>query len=129
MEMLTRKSIYERIDRDYQRWYFDMDAKRFKHVKMTVYYSKGGYNYFTSETNRRGYYVSITPVTIHFRDSGFMSEESVLMGGDSGGKLLIEETTRFNAKKMPEMVERGKELIVPFFEQMLAKYETEQSNV
>ena len=32
------------------------------HLKIEVYYNKGGYNAFTGKDEKRGYYVSVSPV-------------------------------------------------------------------
>ena len=34
------------------------------HIDIEGYYSLGGYNYFTYRQERRGYYVSVQPVTV-----------------------------------------------------------------
>ena len=59
-------------------------------LKVEVYYSLGGLNYFTSKSDPRGYYLSITPVKREDHN-GYVSE-SVVLG--SGVKTLIKETKR-----------------------------------
>lgn len=62
------------------------------HLKIEVYYSKGGMNYFTSSNEKRGIYISVTPVT-----KGENSERFV---GFSGTKSLLFEMKRFNQKTL-----------------------------
>lgn len=38
----------------------------YTHLKVEVYYSLGGMNYFTSKIEPRGYYISVTPVERSF---------------------------------------------------------------
>ena len=55
-----------------------------------VSYNKGGMNYFTGKNEKRGYYVSVTPVT-----KGERFESFYLL---SGGKFITDETKRYGEK-------------------------------
>jgi hypothetical protein len=63
--------------------------------ELEVYYSKGGINYFTGNTNPRGVYVSITPVDIGTHHKSF-----TLLGENSGMKMLLEVLERKSAKRV-----------------------------
>ncbi len=65
-------------------------------VRLSLNYNKGGMNYFTYANERRGFYLSASPLTINKRD-GWTSEEYV---GFSGSKLFVEELKRFSQKKL-----------------------------
>lgn len=59
-------------------------------IKVSVYYNKGGINYFTSRNEQRGYYFSITPQT---RERNF-----VTYAGFSGAKTCVLPVTRQSKK-------------------------------
>lgn len=64
------------------------------HIKVRLYYSKGGYNYVTFRNEKRGWYVSFTPVR---KDEYF---ESTVLG--SGAKDCIVECGRRTKKNEVE---------------------------
>lgn len=64
------------------------------HVKVLLYYTKGGMNYFTSKVEARGIYLSVTPVEIS-GGNGYTSESYTAF---SGIKQIVLETARYNAK-------------------------------
>lgn len=59
-------------------------------IKVSVYYKKGGMNYFTSRPEKRGYYFSITPQT---RNGHF-----VTYTGFSGAKTCVLPVARQSKK-------------------------------
>src|SRR5215469_15177991 len=67
------------------------DLKDASHLEISVYYSKGGLNYFSGQTVPRGYYLSVSPVT---KRDGMVSFTMF-----SGRKQLLFETARFTAKQ------------------------------
>ena len=70
------------------------------HIKLEVYYSLGGMNYFTYRNEDRGYYVSVTPV--ERVNHGDYFTESVLLG--SGVKKLIKPVYRKSDKAADDAV-------------------------
>ena len=76
------------------------DHSEATHVKVQLYYSKGGMNYFTGKAEARGYYVSVSPVKIEVRD-GWRSETTSAF---SGIKECVREVSRFNQKQFDELV-------------------------
>jgi hypothetical protein len=72
-----------------------IDGKENEFLVGEVYYSKGGRNYFSGSISRRGYYFSVVPET---RKDGM---RSFLMS--HGGKVLLEETKAFSAKKFEQV--------------------------
>lgn len=76
------------------------------HLKVEVYYSKGGMNYFTGSNEKRGIYLSVSPVTRSERSESYM--------GFSGIKKHLVDMARFNQKTFDNFVvspEIEKELI------------------
>lgn len=74
-------------------------------LKVEVYYSLGGYNYFTYKKEPRGYYLSVSPVERAEYGNGFSMEGYRAF---SGYKFLIEEVTRKSEKGFKAAVEKAK---------------------
>ena len=70
------------------------------HLEVSVYYTKGGANYFSGGVTRRGYYLSVKPIT---KGNG-MVRYTVF----SGCSQLLFETQRFTAKQFANAVEMAK---------------------
>lgn len=68
------------------------EVGEFTHLKLVISYNKGGVNYWTYKNEKRGYYVSVTPVT---RGENF--ESAYLF---SGYKFLTAETSRYSEKQL-----------------------------
>lgn len=80
--------------------YYDYPLNsQFSHTKVQLFYSLGGINYFSGDHNRRGIYLSVTPVTLSDRD-GFAFESSIMF---SGLKMLLKELTRFSRKELESL--------------------------
>ena len=77
------------------------DLKNASHLEVSVYYNKGGTNYFSGGTIPRGYYISVTPVT---KGNGMISYTMF-----TGHKHLLLETSRFSAKQFASAVEMAKD--------------------
>ena len=71
------------------------------HLKVSVYYSKGGANYFNYNNEPSAIWCSISP--IERKPDGTQS-----MMLFSGGKFQVEPATRLNQKKVAEAFERVK---------------------
>ena len=65
-------------------------------LKVELYYNKGGMNYFTSNSEPRGLYLSVSPVTVH--------EGSVTFTAFSGIKKCVKQMERFNQKQFDNFV-------------------------
>ena len=59
-------------------------------LEVTVYYDIGGYNYFTSTPKKRGYYLSVSPLSV--------SGNLVSYQGFSGTYMLLNEVKRQSKK-------------------------------
>lgn len=70
-------------------------------LKVELYYSKGGMNYFTGTNERRGLYLSVTPVEKKTYEWGGSSEGFVAF---SGVKKFVKEMARFNQKQLDNFV-------------------------
>ena len=78
------------------------DLKGANHLHVSVYYDKGGANYFSGGTIPRGYYVSVTPVT---KGNGMISYAMF-----TGRKQFLFETARFSAKQFARAVDMAKDV-------------------
>ncbi len=65
------------------------------HLRIELYYSLGGMNYFTGRAENRGYYLSVTPVERRTNDGGYTSESCTAF---SGIKQNVKEVTRKSKK-------------------------------
>lgn len=122
MNFLDYQIVRTEDKKDERRTWFELPegiTTEFKHIKVSIYYSLGGMNYFSGNANPRGYYVSITPVTLNETPWGY-SEQSVLLGKHSGGKILLQEATRFNAKTFAQMDTLAQEQVNKYAEQFVA---------
>jgi len=65
-------------------------------LRVELYYSLGGWNFFTGTKEGRGLYVQVTPMEIGDGFTSFTAFEGV--------KQLMLETKRFNQKQLDEFV-------------------------
>lgn len=82
-------------------------------LRIQVYYQLGGVNYFSGAQERRGYYLSVTPVEVDRREDG--SILCVKTTAYSGTKILLKETTRYSekaAEKAIELAEAEKDRLI-----------------
>lgn len=76
-------------------------------LKIEIYYDKGGYNYFTYRQERRGYYVSVTPVE-RINHGAYYSEKMVAF---TGYKQLVKEVARKSNKAAQEALQQSENVI------------------
>lgn len=67
-------------------------------LKVEVYYSLGGMNYFTYKSEPRGYYLSVTPIERIDRGGYFVEIQSAF----SGYKMILKEVKRKSKKAEAE---------------------------
>lgn len=65
-------------------------------IRVSIFYDKGGYSYFTSKMNERGYYLLVKLMTVGSSGGGFHTESYSLFSG--GYKHLLQPAARFNQK-------------------------------
>lgn len=94
-------------------------------VNVTVYYHLGGYNMFTYEPIKRGYYISITPCNKVKRD-GYSTIETAAF---SGYKTLIKELKRDSQKAFDEAVKYAEENAKQLFKTWFPDLETEWKEI
>lgn len=70
-------------------------------LKIEVYYSLGGYDYFSYKEEKRGFYISLRPM----KESKEGLCSFSLFGKDSGYKILLEEVKRNNPKRLKVLKE------------------------
>jgi hypothetical protein len=101
-------------------WYLPINGKEFNNIKVKLYYDLGGMNYFSGSPKRRGFYISIQPVS-----KSETSESMTLLGKDSGGYVFVEEAKRFNRKRLLELVSIVPETAEPYVEAFKHKLEVQ----
>lgn len=92
-------------------------AGREQELKIEVRYNKGGVNYFSSKTEARGYYLSVSPVT-RSHSEGYTVESYT---GFSGIKKLILPVARQSDKQYQAAVELVKEHVEELKKIVLAR--------
>lgn len=73
--------------------------------KVELYYSKGGFNYFTGNENKRGFHISVTPVTRQYYEDGELYSTSSMMF--QGIKHLVKEVKRFSQAQYDKIYADG----------------------
>jgi len=63
-------------------------------LEINLYYNLGGMNYFTGKTERRGYYLSVSPVHVTKLGDKIVSKEYVAFSGIK--KCLLEAKRKSN---------------------------------
>jgi len=104
--------------------YFSLKEKigDFDKLKIEVFYSIGGMNYFSGSIQARGYKILLKPVSVC---NGI--ESSMMLSGNQklqGGSITIETTNRFNSKRLKELAE----LVDPIVEDLVTAYESDDRN-
>ena len=72
-------------------------------VRVEVYYSKGGMNYWNYKQEPRGIYVSVSSLKVE-RGENFTTEAYTM--GTSGAKLFVSELQRKTASKIQAVAEK-----------------------
>jgi hypothetical protein len=69
-------------------------------LDISVFYAKGGINYYNYQTDPAGYWVSVNPVTVErHAETGFTSIAYGLFSGQ-GGKVFLKSAARFHANTL-----------------------------
>ena len=89
------------------------------HIDVEVYYTKGGPNYFAGGYTRRGYYISVKPVT---RRDGMVSFTMF-----TGYSKLLFEANRFSAKQLEQAAQIGRAEAPAIIAQVIKESKTEKS--
>lgn len=96
------------------------NGNKITHIEVETSYSLGGYNVFSHKTERRGYYLHVTPMELS--DCGGFTMKSFV--AFSGVKKLLKEVSRKSAK-----AEREADEIAVHDESELIQYICEKSGV
>lgn len=70
-------------------------------LEISIYYSKGGMNYFTGKDESRGIYISVSPYNIESYNNNLITKSFTAF---SGVKKLLKEIKRFNQKEFDNFV-------------------------
>ena len=76
------------------------------HLLIELRYNLGGFNYFTHKQEKRGYYLSVSPVALEQRD-GYTLESYTAF---TGTKYLVKEVARKSTKAEREAEETASDL-------------------
>lgn len=79
---------------------------RATHLKIEVYYSLGGSNCYTYRNEKRGYYLSVSPVTREARGGCMMESYTAF----TGTKYCVLPVTRQSAKSAAQAVKMAEDL-------------------
>lgn len=91
--------------------------KKVTHLKLEVYYSLGGMNYWNYKNESRGYYASVTPVEVDC-SRGYRMEGYVCF---SGVKQLVKPVQRKSTKAEQEAEKLAKPVLDMLIEYVLNK--------
>jgi hypothetical protein len=80
--------------------YLEVDGEKATHLKVEVYYDKGGANYFTGGTESRGIKLSVCPVTRTKSGCGIVESYTAF----TGFKKHLKDMARFNKKNCDSFV-------------------------
>lgn len=83
------------------------------YLKVSIYYDLGGYNYFTYQEKKRGYYISVTPVNRSERNGVIMESVTAFTGYFE----LLELCTRKSKKSEAIALEKSgpyKKMIIDY---------------
>lgn len=101
----------------------NIGSKGSNYLKAEVYYSEGGYSYFTYRNTPRGYFMSVTNVGRARCGGGY--SETQIMFNDRARKYIIQEVTRQSKKAEAEALAYFEKHIDNFVKQVYPEYETE----
>lgn len=90
------------------------------HLKAEVYYNKGGHNVFNGKQEKRGYYISVSPVKI---EGGWESYTAF-----TGLKQCVIEVKRASSKKANEADAIFKEHIASFIKAHFSSFDVDMEN-
>jgi hypothetical protein len=75
-------------------------------LKVSVFYSKGGLNYFNYKDEARGYWASVNPITVSV-DGPFLTETySAVLSNPRSFKVFLAPATRFNRKTLTKLADK-----------------------
>ena len=90
-----------------------IEGKPNHYYKVTLFYSKGGCNYFSATRDERGYYLAVKPVE-KSQQNGYTSESYVLF---SGVKKLVQTANRFSQKVLDSLAGSNYDEVIAKFVQ------------
>lgn len=96
--------------------YLSIDGNGVNCLKIEVYYHLGGINYFTCKEEKRGYYLSISPIDKRGNTESYTAF--------SGIKILLLEVKRKSNKSYNEALKLSKDL-----EEKYIKYVCDRNNL
>lgn len=110
----------------YKKLTVDGVVQKDQYLKFQVYYDKGGINYFTGETDKRGYWVAVKPVTKSVSENGVSWEKALMF---EGFKCFLKETNRFSRKTLDSILAEVKENINKYISYAINNHLCDKSNI
>lgn len=95
------------------------------YIQADVYYTKGGYSYFSYKDTPRGYFISAVRIGRYTMKGGYEMESHTLFGGD-GAKQMVKEVSRQTAKGDREALEFYEQNIDEFVRKVFPDLELEE---
>ena len=80
------------------------NGKECNHLEITLDYSLGGYNYWNGNTDGRGYYLYVTPVSVGKSEYNGHEYETVSQILGQGSKMLLKQVARKSKKAEQESI-------------------------
>lgn len=110
--------------------YIPIKNEKANNLKVQVYYNKGGMNYFSNLAEKRGFYISVSPVErSEHKGIGGAIIVNESYSAFSGTKRLIKEVKRNSEKGLNEAIEISKELENELIEHVCSKNGIEIPNL
>lgn len=82
------------------------NSKHITHLRVELFYDLGGTNFFTSEIEERGYYLSVTPVERYIDSQGYTTEKFTAF---TGTRILLNGVARRSKKTENEAEQLAQE--------------------
>ena len=99
------------------------ESHGFTTLDITITHSHAGVNYFSGTRHGSGHRLSFSPCTVHVREGGFTSRESIMMSGnkwESGFYIPLDESARRN----PHYIKRALLAIAPMLANIRDAFES-----
>lgn len=98
------------------------NSKHITHLRIELFYDLGGTNFFTSEIEERGYYLSVTPVERRTNSQGYTTE---CFTAFTGTRILLNGVARRSKKAENEAEQLSQEKERTLIQHVCAKNKIE----
>lgn len=122
--MKNIKSIYYHIDGTPMAEEVGIGSTRENYVRADVYYSEGGYSFFTYKNTPRAYFMSVCKIGRGKDEHGAWESMGVFSNG--GAKMMLQEVTRQSKKREAEALAYFEEHIDEYVAKVFPELELEK---